>query len=662
MTRPSPRELLAETAGSPTTSTGRSTTILDLEHADRRRSSTRRAPSRLVATGVLTQVVGRLRLLGQRVAARHAAPMRAGGLRLARVVAAAHRPERIVESATRLARGRSIGAARQVARIEEPLPRPAGMSDFAARWIFGDGPPEGIPIAGEAAMADLVPSETPSFILERDEQQEQSAERERERRSQPVPRGQIEEVRPTGFRLSRKPAVSPAAPAPTPAPAVESDAEPVPLPSPPPPEPPPAASLPEHSLPERSPEPAHGPEPAPAPSAEPEPRPAARLSLPSSPIAAEPPARPEPRVEPPGAPEAAETPPPAAPPAAAVNVPRAKISVARAPVPDEPGRPALRVERREEPRGVPQPAAEPVPAPAAPRRSVLRRAVDAVLRREPAPAQPAARQTGVEDESFEPASTTTRGSAARPVTAPPTPSRSQPAPAPQAAATGRRRRQWQGSSVPQRLHPPRRLRPSSRPRSRHPRRGRRRCRHTGSRHTGSRHTGSRHKGSRSPRTGRRTPDSRRNRTPTRSQCCSSPDQQTHPSASARTSPDPGSGRRPRAHGGIPDARSGRAFACAGPVPAGPCHRTEPCYRAEPCFRTEPHYSTRPTGNARAPRRRSDAAAAPRGERVAATPGPRHGTRADTRAGAGAPGRADAVHAVPPARGALDVHPSRVRAE
>ena len=54
-------------------------------------------------------MVRRSRLLGSRRAgARLAAPARAGGLRLARSVAAARTPERIVETATRLARGRSI--------------------------------------------------------------------------------------------------------------------------------------------------------------------------------------------------------------------------------------------------------------------------------------------------------------------------------------------------------------------------------------------------------------------------------------------------------------------------------------------------------------------------------------------------------------------------
>ena len=111
--------------------------------------------------------LGRSRLLGAHVLARVSAPARAGGLRLARSVAAARTPERIVETSTRLARGRSI--ARAVPEAAAELPRPPGMSEFAARWIFGDGPAEGIPIAGESAIADLVPvpTERPSFIVDR---------------------------------------------------------------------------------------------------------------------------------------------------------------------------------------------------------------------------------------------------------------------------------------------------------------------------------------------------------------------------------------------------------------------------------------------------------------------------------------------------------------
>src|SRR6516165_245181 len=158
-------------------------------------------------------MVGRSRLLGARVLARVAAPARVGGLRLARTVTAARTCERIVETSTRLARGRSIARVESAAPAAE-LPRPPGMSEFTARWIFGDGPAEGIPIAGEAALADMVParSEPPSFIVERDAAEARAAEAEASRRSQPVQRGVVEEVPKSGFRLARKPAAAPPPP------------------------------------------------------------------------------------------------------------------------------------------------------------------------------------------------------------------------------------------------------------------------------------------------------------------------------------------------------------------------------------------------------------------------------------------------------------------
>ena len=163
--------------------------------------------------------MGRLGLLGQRVLARHAAPPRAGGLRLAQTVDGRTVPERIVETSTRLAQGRSIGrqaASAPAAAPEAALPRPPGMSEFAARWIFGDGPAEGIPIAGEAAMPELAgESEKPSFLLDRDRKDEAAAAAEVARRAQPVQRGQVQEV-PAGFRLSRRPVDRPEAPPPLP--------------------------------------------------------------------------------------------------------------------------------------------------------------------------------------------------------------------------------------------------------------------------------------------------------------------------------------------------------------------------------------------------------------------------------------------------------------
>src|SRR6516165_4895406 len=188
-------------------------------------------------------MVGRTRLLGRRVLARVAAPTRVGGLRLARAVTTARTPERIVETSTRLARGRSIARAEPAAPAAE-VPRPPGMSEFAARWIFGDGLAEGIPIAGEAALADMVPTRTepPSFIVERDAAEARAAEAEATRRSQPVQRGVVEEVPKSGFRLARKPAAAP--PPPPPPPAAEAPAPPAPPPAAPVAAPPPAAEPP----------------------------------------------------------------------------------------------------------------------------------------------------------------------------------------------------------------------------------------------------------------------------------------------------------------------------------------------------------------------------------------------------------------------------------
>ena len=152
---------------------------------------------------------GRLRLLGQTVLARHAAPLRAGGLRMAQNVAAARTPERIVETSTRLARGRSIGRATAARPVVPEVPRPPGMSEFAARWIFGDGPPEGIPLHGEAALANISTGERPSFLAEQDAREAQIAAAQAAFRAQPVVRGQVQEASPSGFKLARKPVERP---------------------------------------------------------------------------------------------------------------------------------------------------------------------------------------------------------------------------------------------------------------------------------------------------------------------------------------------------------------------------------------------------------------------------------------------------------------------
>ena len=84
------------------------------------------------------------------------------------------------------------------------MPQPPGMSEFAARWIFGDGAPEGIPI-GEDVLARMPEAAgPPSFLHEREEERRTAEEAASARRSQPVPRGHVEEI-PAAFRLSGMP-------------------------------------------------------------------------------------------------------------------------------------------------------------------------------------------------------------------------------------------------------------------------------------------------------------------------------------------------------------------------------------------------------------------------------------------------------------------------
>ncbi len=354
-------------------------------------------------------MTGRLRLLGQRVLARHARSPHVGGLRLAQHVVAARTPERIVESSTRLARGRSI-ATPTVARAEDKaaIPKPAGMSDFAARWIFGDGPAEGIPIAGEAALADMAPAERPSFLVERDERTAKetlAAKAESERRSQPVPRGRVDEVTP-GFRLARRPAPAPAVEAvpseasepplsvaEEPAEALQTASEQAPV-SPVVPEPPAAGPEvpPRRNVLSTRPPVARTPEPAAPPRLEA----AAALddaAVPEPPLRTAPaPVAPQSQIDP------------------VLPPPRAKLTLAPAAAPERSARPAIAMRRRE-----PEPAEAvgepPVEAatPPAPERSLLRRAVDAVFGREPSPPAPrAALPPGAETGPTEPAAAAPR--------------------------------------------------------------------------------------------------------------------------------------------------------------------------------------------------------------------------------------------------------------
>src|SRR6185437_4014038 len=124
---------------------------------------------------------------------------RASDRRLAETVAERRRPKRL-ESSRRLAPRPAVRPAAAAA----PVVAAAGLSDFAARWMFGDGVAEGTPFAGGAA-ADY---ERPSFLDGADEP-----------RFQPRPqippgtelRSAVEEVGPR-FRLSRTPPPPPPPP------------------------------------------------------------------------------------------------------------------------------------------------------------------------------------------------------------------------------------------------------------------------------------------------------------------------------------------------------------------------------------------------------------------------------------------------------------------
>jgi hypothetical protein len=132
---------------------------------------------------------------------------RASDRRLAENVAERRRPKRL-DSSRRLAPRAVVRPAAAAA----PVVAAAGLSDFAARWMFGDGVAEGTPFAGGAA-ADY---ERPSFLAGPDEPSFQ-------RRPQLPPgtelRSAVEEVGPR-FRLSRTP---PPPPPPAPEPSQAPD-------------------------------------------------------------------------------------------------------------------------------------------------------------------------------------------------------------------------------------------------------------------------------------------------------------------------------------------------------------------------------------------------------------------------------------------------------
>jgi len=149
--------------------------------------------------------------LGRRLLARRwAGGRRMGGRQLARLVAERRR-SKLLPAATRLARGRSLGRRRATAVEAAPPLEVPGMSDWAARWIFGGEAVEGVPF--ESALLAREPSEEPelpSFLVAKREQEETAAVAEAARRAAPIQRGRVEEV-PTGFKLARKPLQAPPA-------------------------------------------------------------------------------------------------------------------------------------------------------------------------------------------------------------------------------------------------------------------------------------------------------------------------------------------------------------------------------------------------------------------------------------------------------------------
>ena len=147
----------------------------------------------------VTDVIGRL---GARVLARRLPPARAGGLRFARTVAARHLPGGLA-AAARISRERVAVARGRRARPQQELPVPPGMSEFAARWIFGEGPVDGTPFAGGAAFEPEAVG-PPSFLARRVGDEPEQPEPPAAVASRgPVARGRVEEV--AGFRLSSVP-------------------------------------------------------------------------------------------------------------------------------------------------------------------------------------------------------------------------------------------------------------------------------------------------------------------------------------------------------------------------------------------------------------------------------------------------------------------------
>jgi hypothetical protein len=141
--------------------------------------------------------------LGRRLLASHRAFGGAAGQRLGAVVAERRRPKQL-EAIRRLIAQRNPACANaQPARIEDaPVSRPPGMSEFAARWLFSDDPPEGIPFGDALALTRLPRGGEPAQPP-RPPAGPQPVAAPRRRQGAPLPRGIIEEGR--GLRLSSMP-------------------------------------------------------------------------------------------------------------------------------------------------------------------------------------------------------------------------------------------------------------------------------------------------------------------------------------------------------------------------------------------------------------------------------------------------------------------------
>ncbi|MGN6378323.1 MAG: hypothetical protein ACTHNU_05180 [Gaiellales bacterium] len=259
---------------------------------------------------------------------------------MARLAGAIHerRRPKLLAGSVRLAPLR-----REAVPAAPELPAPPGMSDFAARWIFGDGPVEGLPFAAAAMHAETGGERSrPSFLSPPPPETPPPAPERTERTAGPRP--PIEEI--GRYRLSARRPGSP----PAPARVARSAAE-----TPSPAEPAQSVSVPAAAAPDREPAPPAGPPDAGDEDARPAP---VFATEPSSEPVSVPPAADEGRAESSPA-EPTVEPPPATPPDEAAGIPEpeqpadipspragAEAGAPDAAAPGAPGRPApLRLTR-----------------------------------------------------------------------------------------------------------------------------------------------------------------------------------------------------------------------------------------------------------------------------------------------------------------------------